>query len=124
MYLLVRAVSQGGFKFGTEKSEDEIRMQAGKKIRAPDVSFMFKDTYRNLTEKQLWTFKGEAFTPIFVVEVGDIGTDTTNSAFIKADNRFKDEDGSSVQLGWLIDPKNKQILIYRRGENLEMCHVI
>ncbi|CAG8754645.1 2726_t:CDS:1, partial [Funneliformis mosseae] len=78
--------SQGGFKFGTEESEDEITTQAGKKIRAPDVAFTPKDTHRNLNEQQLWTFKGEPFTPIFVVEVGDIGTDTTNSAFIKADN--------------------------------------
>jgi hypothetical protein len=77
-------------------------MQAGKKIKAPDVAFTFKNTYRNLTEQQLWSFKGEAFTPIFVVEVGDIGTDITNSTFIKADNRFKHEyfeDGTSVQLG-------------------------
>ncbi|CAG8457482.1 16467_t:CDS:2 [Funneliformis caledonium] len=73
--------SQGGFKFGTEESEDEITTQAGKKIR------------------------GEPFTPIFVVEVGDIRTDTTNSAFIKADNRFKDEyfeDGTSIQLGFTL----------------------
>ncbi|CAG8750915.1 387_t:CDS:1, partial [Funneliformis mosseae] len=97
----VVTTSQGGFKFATEDSEDEITTQAGKKIRAPDVSFTPKDIYRNLDEQQLWTFKGEAFTPIFVVEVVDIGTDTTNSAFIKADNRFKDEyfeDGTSVQL--------------------------
>jgi hypothetical protein len=92
------------FKFDNKESEEsednrDIRAQDDGKIRAPDVSFTSKETYRNLNEQQLQTFKGEAFTPVSVIEVGNIGNDTSNEAFVKADNRFKDEffaDGTSV----------------------------
>ncbi|RGB31624.1 hypothetical protein C1646_744316 [Rhizophagus diaphanus] len=51
--------SQGGFNFN---------VGGQRTIRAPDVSFTPKLTDRNLNGLQNWTFQGQPFTPIFVVE--------------------------------------------------------
>ncbi|CAG8506885.1 16188_t:CDS:2 [Acaulospora colombiana] len=100
--------SQGGFNFSVG---GQIT------IRAPDVSFTPKAVSRRLTELQRWTFQGQPFTPTFIVEVGD--TQSSTSAFGELDNKFKREyfaDGTSVQLGWLIDPKNRRIWVYKRNQ--------
>jgi Uma2 family endonuclease len=107
----VVTTSQGGYNFTVDHSPA---------IRAPDVSFVPQNTFLKLTDEQRWSFQGAPFTPIFVVEVHDIGTDVDNSKFQEVDRRFKDElitISTSVQLGWLIDPQNKQIHIYRRNRN-------
>ncbi|CAG8521417.1 5925_t:CDS:2, partial [Dentiscutata erythropus] len=100
--------SQGGFNFNV----------GGKKtIEAPDVAFVPRRVYDNLTEQQRITFKGEPFSPIFVVEVANI---TKRSVFDKLDSKFKDDylsEESAVQLGWLIDPENKEVFVYKRGRN-------
>ncbi|CAG8627466.1 10212_t:CDS:2 [Diversispora eburnea] len=103
--------SQGGFNF---------HVRGGRMIRAPDVSFTSKNVYRHLTQQQLWTFKGEPFTPMVVIEVSDTikdsDTNKKKKAFDDLDEKFKFEYfsvGTSVQLGWLIDPKNKGIWIYK-----------
>ncbi|CAG8560609.1 16563_t:CDS:2 [Acaulospora morrowiae] len=66
----------------------EIVRQLGQKtIRAPDISFISKS--------------GQPFTPMFIVEVGNI---TIISMFKELDNRFKHKyfaDRTSVQLNWL-----------------------
>ncbi|RIA86989.1 hypothetical protein C1645_740456 [Glomus cerebriforme] len=101
--------SQGGFDFVIDHQSA---------IRAPDVTFISQNTVLRLTNEQAWTFQGASFTPIFLVEVADIGEDTDNSKFKKADKRFKEElitQSTVVQLGWLIDPQHKRIYIYRRG---------
>ncbi|KAF0556651.1 hypothetical protein F8M41_015011 [Gigaspora margarita] len=92
--------SQGGFNFNV----------SGKRtIDAPDVAFTPRRKYDSLTEEQCQTFKGEPFTPTFVVEVGNVAKP---SDFKKLDAKFKNDyfaEGSAVQLGWLIDPINKCI---------------
>ncbi|CAB5374332.1 unnamed protein product [Rhizophagus irregularis] len=60
------------------------------------------------------------FTPIFLVEISDIEKDIYNSKFREVDRKFKEEFitlSTSVQLGWLIDPQNKRIHIYRKSRN-------
>ncbi|RIA94806.1 hypothetical protein C1645_863852 [Glomus cerebriforme] len=102
--------SQGGFDF-------VVNHQSA--IRAPDVAFISQNTVLRLTNEQAWTFQGAPFTPIFLVEVADIGEDTDNSKFKEADKRFKEElitRSTVVQFGWLIDPQHKRIYIYRRGK--------
>ncbi|CAG8438676.1 14055_t:CDS:2 [Acaulospora colombiana] len=101
--------SQGGFNFS---------VGGQRTIRAPDVSFTPKAVSRQLTELQRWTFQGQPFTPTFVVEVGD--TQSSTSAFRELDDKFKREYfavGTSVQLGWLIDPKNRRIWVYKRNQH-------
>ncbi|CAG8585512.1 20500_t:CDS:2 [Rhizophagus irregularis] len=71
-----------------------------------------------LTNEQAWSFQSALFTPIFLVEVADIGVDTDNPKFREVDKRFKEKlitQSMVVQLGWLIDPQHKQIYIYRKG---------
>ncbi|RIA97868.1 hypothetical protein C1645_751396 [Glomus cerebriforme] len=100
--------SQGGFNFVIDYQSV---------IRAPDVAFIPQNMVLQLTDEQAWTFQGAPFTPIFLVEVADIGEDTDNSKFKEADKRFKEEliiQSTVVQLGWLIDPQHKRIYIYRR----------
>nr|CAG8647497.1 1971_t:CDS:2 [Entrophospora candida] len=63
----------------------------GKAIRAPDIAY---------TPKEI-----------------DFGNISSHSKFVELDREFKDvyfAEGTSVQLGWLIDPENKEIHIYRR----------
>ncbi|CAG8743549.1 3122_t:CDS:2, partial [Gigaspora rosea] len=99
----------------------EIGRQLGRRtIRAPDVSFTSKDVYCHLTQQQLWTFKGEPFTPMIVIEVSDT---TKKKVFDDLDEKFKIEYfamGTSVQMGLLIDPKNEKMWIYKRNEKGEV----
>ncbi|CAG8586791.1 14924_t:CDS:2, partial [Racocetra persica] len=72
--------------------------------------------YCNLTEQQHWSFRGELFTPIFVVEVGVIAKD---SDFDMLNSKFRNVyfvEGTSVKLGWIIDPRNKDIWVYKKQE--------
>lgn len=98
--------SQGGFNFC---------ISGQRTIRAPDISFISKNIYRSLDCQQQWTFKGQPFTPIFVVEVAIVREGYQE--FNDLDQKFREiyfATSSSVDLGWLVDPMNKQIYIYRR----------
>ncbi|CAG8841056.1 21027_t:CDS:1, partial [Racocetra persica] len=98
--------SQGGFVFG---------ISGQRTIRAPDVAFIPKNIYRSLDHQQQWTFKGQSFTPTFIAEVAVVREGYQE--FNDLDKKFSEiyfATDSSVCLGWLVDPKNKQIYIYRR----------
>jgi Uma2 family endonuclease len=100
--------SKGGFDFNVSD---------GQKIRAPSVAFTPSNICNSLDEKQLWSFQGQPFTPIFVVEVANI----TSAAVEKyIDTKIKKDyfaDGTCVMLGWLIDPINFTIWAYKRNKN-------
>ncbi|RIA99024.1 hypothetical protein C1645_811994 [Glomus cerebriforme] len=101
--------SQGGFNFSPSNRR--------KNILAPDVAFTSEETYLKLDEKQLWSFDGQRFTPEFVVEVAIITNDAILNEF---DNRMKNDyfgAGTSVKLGWLIDPTNSIIWVYKKNNN-------
>ncbi|RIB28200.1 hypothetical protein C2G38_1563740 [Gigaspora rosea] len=103
--------SQGGFNF---------YVRGNRTIRAPDITYTPKDIDRNLNPQQNWTFKGDLFTPIFVIEVGGIGNDIKNSKFVYLDEKIKNEyfaEGTSVQLCWLINPQNKNEFIHTKGDS-------
>ncbi|CAG8699410.1 12392_t:CDS:2, partial [Acaulospora morrowiae] len=101
--------SQGGFNFN---------ISGQRTIRAPDVAFTPKNIYRSLDQRQQWTFRSQPFTPTFVVEVAVVREGYQE--FNNLDQKFKEvyfSIGSSVQLGWLVDPQNKNIYIYRKRAN-------
>jgi Uma2 family endonuclease len=105
----VVTTSQGAFNFGNTNGQ--------KKIIAPHVAFTAKNTYDSLNDKQLWTLRGQPFTPTFVVEVVNA---TSETILNEVDNRFKNDYfamGTSVELGWLIDPKSKGIWTYKRNNS-------
>ena len=98
--------SQGGFNFTTT---------GGRSIRAPDVAFTPKQTYRSLSVVQRRTFKGEPFCPTFVVEVEDTSKKAKLTALTA---KFKETYfPAGVQLGWLIDPIGKKIFVFKRDRN-------
>ncbi|KAE8893766.1 hypothetical protein PF003_g22296 [Phytophthora fragariae] len=78
----------------------------GTTLRVPDVAYVPRDEARQLTEAQQWTRGGEPFAPTFVVEIDTLtGPDSKLDAL---DDKMRLEYfPHGVQLGWLIDPKNK-----------------
>jgi len=98
----VPTMSQGGFNFGG-------------RIQAPDVSFTPSDIYRGLDNNQLDTFQGDPFCPTFVVEVEDLSvtrklnelTDKFRTTYFPA----------GVKLGWLVDPINWNIYVFKRDRD-------
>ncbi|EXX76074.1 hypothetical protein GLOIN_2v1798071 [Rhizophagus irregularis DAOM 181602=DAOM 197198] len=87
------------------------------KIQAPDVAFTPEDTYLSLDEKQLWSFEGQPFTPIFIVKVANIKNSEVEK---EVNNKIKKDyfaHGTSVKLGWLIDPIDRNIWVYKRDKN-------
>ncbi|CAG8802350.1 10004_t:CDS:2, partial [Dentiscutata erythropus] len=102
--------SQGGFNF---------HVRGRRTIRAPDVSFTLKNVYHHLTQQQLWTFKGEPFTPTVAIEVSDTIKDSDTKkkkVFDDLDEKFKSEYFAVGTSGLLIDPKNERMWIYKRNE--------
>ncbi|PKY29580.1 hypothetical protein RhiirB3_530575 [Rhizophagus irregularis] len=71
--------SQGRFDFN---------VGGARTLRAPDVTFTPRQTTRSLNALQNWTFQGQPFTPIFVVEVDFIQSESEFQAF---DDRFRNE---------------------------------
>ncbi|KAL1920698.1 uncharacterized protein VTP21DRAFT_1075 [Calcarisporiella thermophila] len=98
--------SQGGFNFA---------VLGGREIKAPDIAFTPKETFRALDQQQLRTFQGQPFHPTFVVEVEDV---SRPSKLAELTEKFK---GSyfpaGVELGWLIDPDNKKIYVFKKTRN-------
>jgi len=98
--------SQGGFNISTT---------GGRTIRAPDVAVTPKETHRSLDQQQFWTFRGQAFHPTFVVEVEDV---STASKFEELKDKFKsDYFPAGVELGWLVDPVNRNIYVFKEDIN-------
>lgn len=81
--------------------------------RSPDASFLRQDKWEALTPEQR-----EGFIPLcpdFVVELRS-KTDTLKDLRTKMQEYID----NGTQLGWLIDPKNKRVEIYRAGQVMEV----
>jgi len=96
--------SQGGFNISTT---------GGRTIRAPDIAFTPRGTHDSLDAEQLRTFQGQPFHPTFVVEVEDV---SAGPKLEKLTDKFKTEYfPAGVQLGWLLDPENKNIYVFKKN---------
>ncbi|KAL7692015.1 putative restriction endonuclease type II, Zinc finger C2H2-type [Plasmopara halstedii] len=85
----------------------------GTTLRVPDVAYVPRDAARQLTEAQRWTRGGKPFAPTFVVEIDTLtGPHSKLGALDRKMRREYFPHG--VQLGWLIDPKNKIMYEYKR----------
>ncbi|CAG8673187.1 7710_t:CDS:2, partial [Paraglomus occultum] len=61
-------------------------------------------------------FRGQPFTPSFVVEVENVAGGR-GTKFDNLDNKIRTvyfDCHTSVQLGWLVDPQNRDIWVYKR----------
>jgi Uma2 family endonuclease len=104
----VVTTSKGGFNFDVSGNQ---------KIRAPGVAFIPANIYHSLDENQLWSFNGQPFTPVFVVEVADL---INKGVEKEIDTKIKKEyfaSGTSVELAWLFDLKERSIWVYKRNKN-------
>ncbi|MFN6568284.1 Uma2 family endonuclease [Dendronalium sp. ChiSLP03b] len=81
--------------------------------RSPDVSWVKIERWNALTPEQQ-----EKFAPIcpdFVVELRSL-----SDSLKDLQEKMQEYIENGVQLGWLIDRKNKRVEIYRPGKNVEI----
>jgi Uma2 family endonuclease len=81
--------------------------------RSPDASWVSRDRWEALTPEQTGTFAN--ICPDFVVELRS-PSDTLGSLQAKM-QEYMD---NGARLGWLIDPQNRRVEIYRQGKEVEV----
>lgn len=81
--------------------------------RSPDVSWMTKEKYNHLSESDKKTFS--RIVPDFVIELRS-PTDSLKPIQLKMAEYIK----NGVKLGWLIDPNEKKVHIYRANGEVEI----
>ncbi|MGK7884219.1 MAG: Uma2 family endonuclease [Crocosphaera sp.] len=81
--------------------------------RSPDASWVSKNRWLTLTSEQR---KGFApLCPDFVVELR-----SETDSLKKLRDKMQEYIDNGAQLGWLIDPQNKRVEIYRAGQGVEV----
>lgn len=93
-------------------SNVEFRLPNGAK-KSPDASWILKERYNALTQKQR-----EGFPPIapdFVVELR-----SKSDRLKPIQDKMAEFIENGVRLGWLIDPYKKQVHIYRKNGGIEI----
>ncbi|MGI8668417.1 MAG: Uma2 family endonuclease [Aridibacter sp.] len=81
--------------------------------RSPDVSWMTKKKYNSLSDEEKQTFS--KIVPDFVIE---LRSPTDNLKPIQ--NKMKEYIENGVKLGWLIDPNEKKVHIYRENGKIDI----
>lgn len=96
----------------TFDSSTEFELPSGAK-KSPDASWILKDRYNALTQKER-----EGFPPIapdFVVELR-----SKSDRLKPIQDKMTEFIENGVRLGWLIDPYKKQVHIYRKNGEIEI----
>ena len=93
--------SSGGFKLSNGA------------VRSPDVSWVKIDTWNSLSKKQRRKFA--PIDPDFVLELMSPTDDLD-----ELHNKMKEYMDCGVRLGWLINPDDRQVEIYRQGKEKEI----
>ncbi len=81
--------------------------------RSPDVAWIRKDRWDTLTAKQKEKFPPIA--PDFVLELM-----SPSDTLRETQEKMREYIDNGVKLGWLINPKMRQIEIYRLGQPVEI----
>ncbi|MEM9450727.1 MAG: Uma2 family endonuclease, partial [Cyanobacteria bacterium P01_E01_bin.6] len=81
--------------------------------RSPDASWVRRDRWEALTQDEQ-----EGFVPLCPDFVVELRSQTDSLKDLRPKMQEYMENGS--QLGWLIDPQNKQVEIYRSGQAVEV----
>ncbi|WP_019508620.1 Uma2 family endonuclease [Pleurocapsa sp. PCC 7319] len=82
-------------------------------VRSPDVSWVTLDKWNSLTKQQRRKFA--PIDPDFVLELMSPSDDLDD-----LQNKMREYMNCGVKLGWLINPDDKQVEIYRQGKNKEV----
>lgn len=80
--------------------------------RSPDVAWMKRERWEKLSEKK--RREDSRFVPDFVIE---LRSSTDSIKVLQA--KMKEYIENGVKLGWLIDPKNKKVYVYRANGEVE-----
>lgn len=80
--------------------------------RSPDVAWITRNKWDKFSDEQ--KKKLSKITPDFVIELRS-STDTLKSLQTKMHEYIE----NGVKLGWLIDPKNKKVYVYRANGEVE-----
>jgi Uma2 family endonuclease len=83
--------------------------------RSPDVSWIERSRWNNLTKEQQRRFAPIA--PDFVIELMSPTDD-----LIELQQKMSEYISCGVKLGWLINPDDKSVEIYRIGKDREVLH--
>lgn len=81
--------------------------------RSPDASWVSRERWQALTPKQKGTFAH--ICPDFVVELRS-SSDTLKSG----QDKMREYIDNGAILGWLIDPQQRRVEIYRAGKDVEV----
>ena len=84
--------------------------------RGPDASWVRREKWDSLTDEQ--QEKIAPFCPDFVVELMS-PSDRRPFRFRMLQAKMDEYMANGAQLGWLIDPFQKQVYVYRRGQAVE-----
>ncbi|NET43758.1 Uma2 family endonuclease [Okeania sp. SIO2B3] len=83
--------------------------------RSPDASWIPIEKWNNLTPEQRTKFL--PLCPDFLVELM-----SPSDSLSDARKKMKEYLENGMKLGWLINPKNQQVEIYRAGKELEILN--
>jgi Uma2 family endonuclease len=86
-----------------------------KAIRSPDVSWVSREKWESLTEKEQNSFA--PLCPDFVIESRS-GSDSLKALKDKMQEYLE----SGARLGWMIDPLQRRVYIYRAGQKVEVLN--
>jgi len=81
--------------------------------RSPDVSWIKIETWNTLTPEQRKKFL--PLCPDFVIELVSESDDLADTQA-----KMREYIANGLRLGWLINPKNKQVEIYRPNQEIEI----
>ncbi|MGK7932667.1 MAG: Uma2 family endonuclease [Microcystaceae cyanobacterium] len=112
IYFLVRWIEEEGGNGEAFDSSTGFRLPNGAN-RSPDASWISQARWDALTPEQRQGFA--PLCPDFVVEVRS-KNDTLKDLRAKMEEYIQ----NGAKLGWLIDPKNKRVEIYRLGQEVEI----
>ena len=82
-------------------------------VKSPDVSWIQLERWNELTQEQQDKFA--PIDPDFVIELR-----SSSDKLEDLQQKMLEYNECGVKLGWLIDPQNKQVEIYRQGREKEV----
>ncbi len=81
--------------------------------RSPDASWVSRERWQALTSQQRRGFV--PLVPDFVIELR-----SESDSLPKLQAKMQEYIDNGAQLGWLIDPQNRRVEIYRQGEEVKV----
>lgn len=87
-------------------------IRANGAVRSPDACWVTRERWRKLTEQEKKRFP--PLTPDFVAEIR-----SENDSRENLEAKMKEYIDQGAHLGWLFDPQEREVLIYRRDGSVQ-----